>query len=53
MEMANLSQEQIAQKVGKDRSTVANTLRLLKLPDEAQDALHARQHHRRVMRAPS
>jgi ParB family chromosome partitioning protein len=39
MEMANLSQEQIAQKVGKDRSTVANTLRLLKLPPEAQDAL--------------
>ena len=39
MEMANLSQEQIAQKVGKDRSTVANTLRLLKLPSEAQDAL--------------
>ncbi|MGD0724088.1 MAG: ParB/RepB/Spo0J family partition protein [Spirochaetia bacterium] len=39
MEMANLSQEQIAQKVGKDRSTVANTLRLLKLPVEAQDAL--------------
>jgi len=39
MEMANLSQEQIAKKVGKDRSTVANTLRLLKLPTEAQDAL--------------
>ena len=39
MEMANLSQEQIAQKVGKDRSTVANTLRLLKLPPEAQEAL--------------
>ncbi|HYW85461.1 MAG TPA: ParB/RepB/Spo0J family partition protein [Spirochaetia bacterium] len=39
MEMANLSQEQIAQKVGKDRSTVANVLRLLKLPPEAQDAL--------------
>jgi ParB family chromosome partitioning protein len=39
MEMANLSQEQIAQKVGKDRSTVTNTLRLLKLPAEAQDAL--------------
>jgi ParB family chromosome partitioning protein len=39
MEMANLSQEQIGQKVGKDRSTVANVLRLLKLPPEAQDAL--------------
>lgn len=40
MEMANLSQELIAQKVGKDRSTVANTLRLLKLPAEAQHALN-------------
>jgi ParB family transcriptional regulator, chromosome partitioning protein len=39
MEMANLSQEQIAVKVGKDRSTVANTLRLLKLPEEAREAL--------------
>ena len=28
-----LTQEQIADKVGKDRSTVANALRLLKLPD--------------------
>jgi ParB family chromosome partitioning protein len=39
MEMANLSQEQIAVKVGKDRSTVANMLRLLKLPEEAREAL--------------
>ncbi len=39
MEMAGLSQEQIAQKVGKDRSTVANTVRLLKLPADAQSAL--------------
>jgi ParB family chromosome partitioning protein len=39
MEMANLSQEQIAQKVGKDRSTVANAVRLLKLPEEARTAL--------------
>lgn len=31
-----LSQEDLAQKMGKDRSTVANTLRLLKLPDEIQ-----------------
>ncbi|MGA2975314.1 MAG: ParB/RepB/Spo0J family partition protein [Spirochaetia bacterium] len=41
MEIASLSQEQVAQKVGKDRSTVANTLRLLKLPEEAQEALAA------------
>ncbi|MGA2477922.1 MAG: ParB/RepB/Spo0J family partition protein [Spirochaetia bacterium] len=39
MEMADLSQEQIAVKVGKDRSTIANTLRLLKLPDDAREAL--------------
>ncbi len=39
MEIAGLNQEQIASRVGKDRSTVANTLRLLKLPDEAQGAL--------------
>jgi ParB family chromosome partitioning protein len=39
MELGNFSQEQVAQKVGKDRSTVANTLRLLKLPGEAYAAL--------------
>lgn len=32
----SLSQEQLAQKVGKDRSTVANSLRLLTLPQEVQ-----------------
>ena len=31
-----LRQEDIAEKVGKDRSSVANTLRLLRLPDEVQ-----------------
>jgi ParB family chromosome partitioning protein len=31
-----LTQEQVAKKVGKDRATVANALRLLKLPDEIQ-----------------
>ena len=39
MELANLSQEQVALKVGKERSTIANSLRLLKLPDEALEAL--------------
>jgi len=34
-----LSQEEIASQVGKDRSTIANTLRLLKLPKEAKKAL--------------
>ena len=39
MELANLSQEQMAGRVGKDRSTIANTLRLLKLPEQAQSAV--------------
>lgn len=30
------TQEEVAQKVGKDRASVANTLRLLKLPEEIQ-----------------
>ena len=33
------SQEQVATRVGKDRSTVANALRLLKLPEGGLDAL--------------
>ncbi len=33
------TQEEVAQKVGKQRSTVANAMRLLKLPDYALDAL--------------
>lgn len=33
------TQQEVAQKVGKDRSTVANALRLLKLPPEAKEAL--------------
>jgi ParB family chromosome partitioning protein len=36
-----LTQEQLAQKVGKDRSTVANTMRLLRLPQEVRDLLTA------------
>jgi ParB family transcriptional regulator, chromosome partitioning protein len=32
-----LTQEQIAERVGKDRSTVANALRLLKLPPDVRD----------------
>lgn len=39
MEIGAASQEQVAQLVGKDRSTVANSLRLLKLPPEAQEAV--------------
>ncbi len=39
MEECFLTQEQIADKVGKDRSTIANSIRLLKLPKEIQDSL--------------
>jgi ParB family chromosome partitioning protein len=35
----NLSQEEVAQKVGKDRATVANFIRLLKLPDAIQESV--------------
>ena len=39
MEMGGLKQEEVAQKVGKNRSTVANAIRLLKLPEDIQNAL--------------
>jgi ParB family chromosome partitioning protein len=39
MELTGLSQDEAAAKVGKNRSTVANALRLLKLPPAARDAL--------------
>jgi ParB family chromosome partitioning protein len=35
----HLTQEQIADSVGKDRSSIANYLRLLKLPNEVRDSL--------------
>jgi ParB family transcriptional regulator, chromosome partitioning protein len=43
MEVGHASQEEVAHLVGKDRSTVANSLRLLKLPPEAQSALSRRE----------
>jgi ParB family chromosome partitioning protein len=39
MELTGLSQDEVAARVGKNRSTVANTLRLLKLPQAMLDAL--------------
>ena len=39
MDTAGLSQDEAAERVGKNRSTVANTLRLLKLPSKMKDAL--------------
>jgi ParB family transcriptional regulator, chromosome partitioning protein len=38
-----LTQEQVAARVGKERSTVANTLRLLKLPVEVRDVVRGGQ----------
>ncbi|GAB1482542.1 hypothetical protein MASR2M78_13580 [Treponema sp.] len=43
MEITQLSQEEVALRVGKNRSTVANALRLLKLPEDMQGALSAGQ----------
>jgi ParB family chromosome partitioning protein len=43
IEELNLSQEDVSQKVGKDRATVANYIRLLKLPAEVQYALRHEQ----------
>lgn len=39
MEVMNLSQQDVADKVGKKRSTVANSLRLLKLPESMKSSL--------------
>ena len=39
MDFSGLSQDELAAKVGKNRSTVANSLRLLKLPAEVQRSL--------------
>src|SRR5207302_5899087 len=36
-----LTQEEVARKVGRDRSTVANTLRLLRLPRDVRELLNA------------
>jgi ParB family chromosome partitioning protein len=39
LELHNLTQEALAQRLGKGQSTVANKLRLLKLPQQIQEAL--------------
>ena len=46
MEEFGLTQEKLADQVGKDRATVANTVRLLRLPKEAQEELR----HNRISR---
>ena len=39
MDECNLTQEEIAEKVGKDRTTITNSIRLLKLPEKIQQSL--------------
>lgn len=39
LELHSLTQEALAQRLGKNQSTIANKLRLLKLPEEVQQAL--------------
>lgn len=52
----SLTQEEIARRVGKDRATVANTLRLLKLPPDVKQAVADGQisagHARALLAAP-
>lgn len=42
IELHNLTQESLAQRLGKGQSTIANKLRLLQLPQPIQDALMSR-----------
>ena len=43
MGISGLGQEELAGKLGKNRSTIANALRLLKLPEDIQNALNKRE----------
>lgn len=56
MDKFGYTQEQVAQKVGKDRATVANLLRLQKLPTKARQALQGGQisvgHARALLSVP-
>lgn len=42
IEECNLTQEQVAAKVGKDRTTITNFLRLLRLPERIQESLRTK-----------
>lgn len=39
MELTNINHEELAKRVGKSRSAITNSLRMLKLPEEMQEAL--------------
>ncbi|HWQ25181.1 MAG TPA: ParB/RepB/Spo0J family partition protein [Chlorobaculum sp.] len=53
----NFTQDEVAQKVGKNRSTVSNFLRLLKLPRQIQDSIRSREitsgHARALINLPN
>lgn len=51
LELHNLTQEALAQRLGKGQSTIANKLRLLQLPDFVQEALLNKQITERHARA--
>jgi ParB family chromosome partitioning protein len=51
IELHNLTQEALAQRLGKGQSTVANKLRLLKLPDLVQEAIKQKKITERHARA--
>lgn len=57
MERENLTQSQVAQVMSKGRSTIANSLRLLELPEEAQQLLFEEKisagHARAILSIPS
>jgi len=56
IEECKLTQEEVAKKIGKDRATIANIIRLLKLPKEIQTSLqegHIKEGHARALLATS
>lgn len=57
LELHGLTQESLAQRLGKGQSTIANKLRLLHLPEDVQNALLARRiterHARALLALPS
>lgn len=57
MQSGNMTQSQVAQAVSKGRSTIANALRLLELPEEAQQLLFEEKitagHARAILSVPS
>lgn len=51
LDIHSLTQEALAQRLGKNQSTIANKLRLLKLPEEVKNAVHDKNISERHARA--